>query len=213
MTGITTDEFCRQRPFVFHVTARENAAVLRSTRRIDTTLSLLEAAGRLDLAGSRRIDYLTLALKDGQVVLKDQKPLIPANTQLEGGWAFEDFVRYLNGLTYFWPGNEHSPIGAGRRLLDHYEADGPLVLRIPTRDLLDVNSGLEPLFSPFNSGAPRYHSGKRAKRGADVFKVAAEFPRRASEVVELAFAGNTVLPDSTVFRAATHWARFFTSAI
>jgi hypothetical protein len=210
--AITSDEVCRLRPFVFHVTARENTAFLRLTHQIYPTLSSLAIAGRLDLAGLRRTQYVTLRFQDGEVVLKDQKPLIAANTELADGWSFEDFVRYLNGLTYFWPGNDQAPNGAGRRLLSRYEADGPLVLRIPTKDLLDTNAGLQPLFSPFNSGAPRYHSGRRAKRGPDLFRPLAEFPRRASEVVELAFAGNTALPESTMFRTATGWAKFFTDA-
>jgi len=141
--------------------------------------------------------------------LKDQKPLIEANTELPEGWSFSDFVRFLNGFAYFWPGSESGPIGPGRRLLHHYEVDGPIVLRVPTLDLIQKNPSLPPLFSAFNSGAPRYHSGRKAKRGPDLFSVADTFPRRASEVVELAFRGNTVLPESTSLRTADGWAKFF----
>jgi hypothetical protein len=206
---ISTEDFSRLRPFVFHVTARENLSFLRSSQRICTTLNLLESAGRSELADTRRREYLILKLPDGTVVLKDQKPLIEANTELSEGWRFSDFVRFLNGFVYFWPGSQSGPIGPGRRLLQHYEVDGPLVLRVPTVDLLQKNSSLRPLFSAFNSGAPRYHSGRKAKRGPDLFSEADKFPRKASEVRELAFRGNTVLPESTSFRAGHGWAELF----
>jgi hypothetical protein len=151
---------------------------------------------------------VTVSTADGDIVLKDQKPLIEANTDLQGGWAFADFVRFLNEHVYFWPGTEQAPIGPGRRLLEHYESDGPLVLRIPTVDLLRSNSASQPLFCPFNSGAPRYNAGQRAPRGPNLFVNATLFPRRASEVVELAFAGSVVLPSTTQHRVAGGWATF-----
>jgi len=211
--SVNIKEFVRLRPYVFHISARENGSFLRGSRRLFTTLSLLEVAGRKDLAFTRRTDCLTLELPLGRVTLKDQKPLIEANTQLLGGWSFPDFVHYLNGKTYFWPGTESGPIGPGRRLLEHYEMDGPLVLRMKTIDLFAANPNLAPLFSPFNSGAPRYHSGQKAVRGPDLFTAADDFPRRASEVVELAFADNTLLPESTEYRPQAGWTRFFDSII
>lgn len=201
-------EFVRGRPYAYHVTARENATPLRKTRTVRTTADLLAAAGLGHLASTRRKDYLTVGTPDGDVVLKDQKPLIEANTDLRGGWSFADFVRFLNSHIYFWPGTEHAPIGPGRRLLDHYESDGPLVLRVPTADLLRANDSAEPLFCPFNSGAPRYNAGLPAPRGPDLFSQANAFPRRASEVVELAFRGSVGLPDTTTFRVGAGWAAF-----
>jgi hypothetical protein len=138
-------------------------------------------------------------------VLKDQRPLIAANMELSAGWALGEFVQYLNSFTYFWPGQDRGPIGPGQRLWDRYEAEGPIVVRIPTNDLLRENRGLQPEFCPFNSGAPRYHSGRPARRGPHLFTAASEFPRRASEVVEVAFRGDVTLPPTTLVRSAGGW--------
>lgn len=202
-------EFLDLRPYVYHVTSRENTEVLRRARMIRTTHTLLRLADRLDLLRQRREGYVSLRTPDGVVVLKDQKPLIEANTILAGGWNFGSYVEFLNGFTFFWPGTDVGPIGSGRRLLAHYEADGPLVLRIPTADLLNANLGIAPEFCAFNSGAPRYNAGKPARRGPDLFSPAQSFSRRASEVVELAFRGDVALPATTQSRSATGWSDSF----
>ena len=206
-------EFSRLRPFTYHVTSRENCAALRTSRQLSTTVSILRRAQRLDLLRRRRAEYVQLTTADGIVVLKDQKPLIEANTALAEGWEFGDYVAFLNSFTFFWPGTDAAPIGPGRRLLEHYKADGPLVLRFRTVDLFEANAGLTPEFCAFNSGAPRYNAGKPAPRGPDLFFSASAFPRRASEVVELAFRSDVVLPASTEFRTAAGWSSFFVPAL
>jgi hypothetical protein len=160
----------------------------------------------------RRADAVHLETPDGRIVLKDQRPLIAANVELTPEWSLGEFVEYLNSFTYFWPGNDRGPIGPGQRLLDHYEADGPLVLRIATEELMRHNTAMIPEFCAFNSGAPRYHSGKRSVRGPHLFKTAAEFPSRASEVVEVAFRGDVLLPPTILLRSVTGWASFLDRA-
>ncbi|HEY4302834.1 MAG TPA: hypothetical protein VGM82_00090 [Gemmatimonadaceae bacterium] len=203
-------EFIRLRPFAYHVTNRDNAKPLRTSKRIRTTQSLLQDGDHLHLLRKRRTEYVSVTTAGGVVVLKDQKPLIEANTALTHGWAFGDYVAFLNGFTFFWPGTDLGPIGQGRRLLDHYEADGPLVLRIATTDLFSANVNLTPEFCAFNSGAPRYNAGKPASRGPDLFAPAHEFPRRASEVAELAFRGDVVIPTTAEYRNTNGWSLFFT---
>jgi hypothetical protein len=203
------DEFTRLRPYVFHVSDRTNLPALRSTRRLRTAANLIRSANRPEWLVLRRTDPVHLATPDGLVVLKDQRPLIAANMVLTAEWSLGEFVQYLNSFTYFWPGNDRGPSGPGQRLLDHYQADGPVLLRIATEDLLRANASMQPEFCPFNSGAPRYHSGRRAVRGPHLFKPAAEFPRRASEVVELAFRGDVALPSTTLIRSAGGWANLF----
>lgn len=189
-------EYVRLRPFSYHVTARENIPHLRRTLRIESSRMLLAAAARMDLLRERRKEYVDIRVDGTTVVLKDQKPLIVANTNLTDGWDFADLVEHLNCHVFFWPGNEKGPIGPGRRLLQSYADDGPAVIRIATADLLAWNPGVEPLFCPFNSGAPRYHSGRPANRGRDLFTPAAAFPRRAAEVVEMVFVDSVGLPPS-----------------
>ena len=210
--AIELSEFTRLRPFVYHVTSRENADTLRRARRIRTTESILRSSSRLDLLRTRRSGYVAVETPDGTIVLKDQRPLIEANAALAGGWDFGSYVAFLNGFTFFWPGTEAGPIGPGRRLLDRYEAEGPLVLRIETSALLDENRDVVPEFCAFNSGAPRYNTGQPARRGPDLFATADKFPRRASEVVELGFRADVTLPVSTACRTVSGWSEFFARA-
>jgi hypothetical protein len=163
----------------------------------------------MHLIALRRERDVPVRVSDGLVVLKDQRPLIAANIALHAEWSVADFVAYLNGFVYFWPGSDRALIGAGQRLLSHYEEDDPAVLRCPTADLFGSNPHVEPEFCPFNSGAPRYHSGKRAYRGPNLFTTADHFPRRASEVVELAFRDDIELPHSTQLRSRAGWANLF----
>ena len=198
-------EYLRLRPFSYHVTARENLLWLRRSRRLEPSAELLAAADRPDVLRERRTDYVTVRGGEAEVVLKDQLPLIAANVELTGGWTFADFVEHLNRHVFFWPGTEEGPIGTGRRLLRSYADDSPAVIRVPTADLFTANESLEPLFCPFNSGAPRYHSGKPAPRGPDLYAPAGQFPRRASEVVELVFSGSVMLPSTACIYDGTAW--------
>jgi hypothetical protein len=170
---------------------------------------MIREAGATHLQALRRERDVSVRVAEGTVILKDQRPLIAANLQLPAEWSMADFVAYLNGFVYFWPGWDRGLIGAGQRLLAHYEADGPGVLRCSTSDLLAANPDLVPEFCPFNSGAPRYHSGRRAFRGPSLFTESARFPRRASQVVELAFRGDVQLPPSTQLRAESGWSSLF----
>ena len=203
------DEFLRLRPFAYHVTHRQNVALLRASSRLRTAASVIREAGALHLLALRRERDVPVHIADGAVVLKDQRPLIAANLELPSEWSVSDFVAYLNSFVYFWPGWDRGMVGAGQRLLSHYEADAPAVLRCSTADLLAANPDVEPEFCPFNSGAPRYHSGKRAFRGPNLFTAATRFPRRASAVVEMAFRGDIQLPSTTQLRSQACWAGLF----
>jgi hypothetical protein len=209
LVAFELDEFVRLRPFAYHVTHRDNVDLLRASRRIRTATSVIREAGAVHLLALRREQDVPIRVREGLVVLKDQRPLIAENIRLHSEWSVADFVEYLNSFVYFWPGSDRGLIGAGQRLLSHYEADGPGVLRCATADLFDSNPRIEPEFCPFNSGAPRHHSGKRAYRGPNLFKTAAHFPRRASEVVELAFRGDVDLPHSTQLRSNVGWVSLF----
>jgi hypothetical protein len=163
----------------------------------------------LDLLRERRKSHLLLRIDDQTILLKDQRPLIDKNADLADGWDFGDFVEYLNGHVFFWPGTHERTIGPGRRLLEHYASEGPAILRVPTQQLFDMNATSMPLYCAFNSGAPRYHDGHRVPRGPDLFTPAELFPRRASEVVELGFREGITLPVETEVFSSGGWNRVF----
>ena len=204
-----TSEFIELRPFAYHVTDRASLPRLQRDGCIRPTAELLAATGREDLLRTRRRNPVRLSVAGEVVVLKDQTPLLEANTLLTGGWSFGDFVECLNRRVFFWPGTPHGPIGPGKNLLKHYESEGPAVLRVPTRQLLEVNAGVEPLYCAFNSGSPRCQHGERVPRGPDLFTTADRFSRRASQVVELVFAAAVLLPPSSLIRDGDTWQRLF----
>jgi hypothetical protein len=185
--SFTIEEFAELRPFLYHVTARENLPRLQRTHRLDTAQYLLQAAGRPELSRLRRSMPVSLLVDGEAVVLKDQHPLIEANVLLDPPWLFGDFVEFLNQHVYFWPGDAIGPILAGARLLVHYAKELPLVLRVSVSDLLSENPDAEALFSSYNSGAPRMQRGQRVRRGLDLFRPAHAARRKRYEVIEVAF--------------------------
>ena len=195
--AFTLDQYASLRPFLYHVTARQNLARLRGTRRLESASAILRAAGREDLLRTRRPDPITITVGGDDFVLKDQRPLVAANLALNAGWQLDDFVEYLNDHVYFWPGDAIGMVGPGGRLLAHYAPESPLVLRVPFRALLAANSDVPPLFSPYNSGAPRMQRGSPVKRGPHLLRPAHQARRRPHEVVEVAFRGGLVLPSET----------------
>jgi hypothetical protein len=194
--SFTIAEYAELRPYLYHVTARENLPRLHRTRRVDPAAELMRAAGRTDLLRTRRPGPVTILVDGDPVVLKDQRPLIEANVSPTDGWDFGDLVQFLNERVFFWPGDALGPVLAGRRLLAHYEEDLPAVLRIPLMDLVAINPEGPPLFSPYNTGAPRMQRGRPVRRGPDIFRPAHEARRRRFEVVEVAFRGSLKLPDT-----------------
>lgn len=194
----------RIRPYLYHVTARQNLAALAAERILHPAAELMRRAGRSDLLRWRRTDPVSLVADGRAYMLKDQRPLIAANADFEG-CSLEEFVEYLNAHVFFWPGSAEKPVSSGLRLRQHYESESPLVLRVRTDALLADNPGTEPLFCQFNSGAPRQQSGRRVRRGLRLFSPASDFNRRESEVVEVGFRGSVRLPSDAAIRDATGW--------
>ena len=203
---INLERYVKLRPYSYHVTDAENLASLISTARIDTAAEIMRAAGRSDLLRWRRTEAIKLVVNGLNVTLKDQKPLIERTMDLESG-DFGDFVEFLNSHVFFWPGTSNGPVQSGVRLHGHYESEGPMLLRIPTRDLFEENSDLEPLFCPFNSGAPRQQHGQRVRRGAHLFSDAASFGRTEGQVIELAFRSSIHIPRTAEYLEQGAWAR------
>jgi hypothetical protein len=205
-------DFVALRPFLYHVTARENAAPLADAPVLQPAETLLRWAGRPELIRERRREDTPVTAGVHRLVLKDQKPLVAGNLQLPDGWEFGDLIAFLNRHVFFWPGTAVGPIRQGRRLHAHYEAESPLVVRMRTSALFDANPEGIPLFAAFNTGAPRRQHGQRVARGPDLFVIAADFPRRASEVVEVVFRSQVLLPADAEVSTEAGWKRLATLA-
>lgn len=187
-------EFPALRPYLYHLTARENVPRVRASGRLEPAADLLRRAGRGHLAGTRRSAHRPLPLAEGAATLRGQAPLHAGNIAFEGGWTLRDLVVSLNGRVFFWPGTADRPSAYGRRHYERYRAEGPAVLRVPTAALLAANPEVEPEFCAFNSGSPRCTGGAPSPRGPGTFAPAAAFARRAAEVVEVTFPAAVRLP-------------------
>lgn len=144
-------------------------------------------------------------------MLRDQKLLRSGNIELTGGFTFEDFVEALNARVFFWSGKDDGPIPSGKRHFARYKSESPVMLRCRFQTLLSANSTTEPLFCPYNSGAPRTVNGKKSPRGPNTFSKACDFPRIPSKVVEVTFVKKLFLPQDTELGhgPAGPWQLFF----
>lgn len=189
------DRYVALRPVSYHTTSADNLPLVRATGALICAERLLAhmPAGRLS---ERRKHHWSGHLDERTVVVRDQEPLHAGSIAFEPGWDIARLVRRLNQLVYFWPGTARGPIDYGERHHARYrERERLVTLRVGTRALLDTNPS-RPLFSRYNSGAPRVTAGRKSPRGAATFLHAAAFPGRPSEVVELVFEERVALPMS-----------------
>ena len=85
--GVDIEAFISLRPFLFHTTAASNLERLRVIRRVESTRRLFGQADRRNdvRLHERRKNNYTLRLKDHEVVIRDQRPLIPGAIDLRDG--------------------------------------------------------------------------------------------------------------------------------
>jgi hypothetical protein len=195
------EQFATLRPSLFHLTAALNLSRVRRTMRLDSATTILEAAGDLAATRMRRRQSRVVTIGGESIHVRDQAPLHQGNLALGDGWAFEDFVAHLNNRVFFWPGSLSGPISYGVRHFCRYEADAPVLLRIPTSAFFAANPTVPPLFCRYNSGSPRCSYGKKSPRSSKTFESAGDLAYRASDVVEVTFEGSVALPAQTEYGA------------
>src|SRR5262249_44202542 len=149
------DDLIATFPFVYHLTARVNLARISRTGLLESAAALMRRADRLDLLRVRRTRLEEIALDGCAIFLRDQAPLHDGHIPFEGGWQLPQLIESLNARVFFWPGREAGPIAHGLRHFQRYASEGPAILRIRLRSLVDANPGRTPLFCRYNSGSPR----------------------------------------------------------
>ena len=191
--AFTLTQFYSTRPYLYHLTSPRNLDLLLETRLMRSTAQLLHSSGDGKWKGTKRPQTITVNVDGRLVDLRDQQPLYDGNTSLQGGWGFEDLIRALNDFVFFWPGWASGPIDYGTRHFERYETDGPIIMRVSTRELFDAN-GAEPYFCKYNSGSPRTTQGASSPRGPDTFVRCNQASYTASNVVEVVFKDVATLP-------------------
>jgi hypothetical protein len=127
--AFTSDQFLRTRPFLFHLTGRDNVREIRKTHVLYSAAVLMQESGDTSFLRKRRAESWRVQLGAATISIRDQLPLHAGNISLEGGWLFEDVVECLNERVFFWPGNGYGPISyfycIGSNLVARYFAAMP----------------------------------------------------------------------------------------
>lgn len=193
------DRFIRTRPRLFHLTATENVHRITRTGGLTCASSLYREAGTPARARVRRKLHDRIKVGRDVIHIRDQGPLHANNAGLAPGWKIDDLVMYLNDHVFFWPGTEEGPVASGRNHFERYAADDCKVLELDTEAVFGLNNS--PLFCKFNSGSPRFNNGTPSPRGPDTFQRHCAFLGTASNVVDVTFTKQVVLPkDGVVIR-------------
>jgi hypothetical protein len=198
---VDVDRCTEVRPHLDHLTDESNLDRIRKEKVLSCAAGLMKRARCTDLLRTRRQGHEPIEVEGSTVLLRDQKPLLSGNMELTGGFTFEDFVEALNARVFFWPGTDEGPILSGRNHFARYAVELPVMLRCRFQSLLSANLAAEPLFSMYNSGAPRCTNGRKSPRGPNTFLKACNFPRSPSKVVEVTFIGRVEIPEDAEFGA------------
>lgn len=189
--------FASARPYLYHLTYRDNLRHIRELGRLFPASVLMERANRAEFIRSLRRGPRQLSIDGRVITVRDQDRLHNGNTRLLNGCSFEDLIELLNRRVFFWPGEAAGPISYGRRHFERYEKERPVIIRIGFDALLAANSDVVPRFCRFNSGSPRCSNGHRSPRGPETFLLAQDFHETPSKVVEVTFDRAIALPEDT----------------
>ena len=121
--------FIGARPWVYHLTSKDNFPTIRQQRRLESASELIGKANLPELLRRRRPTHISIRVAEADIQLRDQAPLHAANIAFEDGWQLPDFIEQLNKLVFFWPGSATGPSRYGRRHFDRYESENPVLLR------------------------------------------------------------------------------------
>jgi hypothetical protein len=194
---LSSSALSKVRPYLYHLTAAENVGRIQRARSLSSAAELFAAASRSDLGRSRRRHHEVITIGGEAIVIRDQAPLHRGNVVLPDGWSFDDLVAMLNRQVFFWPGTQSSPIAHGVRHFERYRGEDTRIIRVPLLDLVSVNPSREPNVCRYNSGSPRCNGGRPSPRSPKTFEPLTISRLRPSEVVEVTFSPDAMLPSST----------------
>jgi hypothetical protein len=195
--------YAAARPYIYHLTARENLGYIRATGRLYSTAALLTRAGEDHLAQRRRIEHLYVWVDGHRVMIRDQKPLYEGHISFDADCQLADLVGMLNQRVFFWPCSPNGNLSSyGESHWSRYESESPVLLRISLKALLEVNSTAIIDFCRYNSGAPRTTGGRKSPRGRETFVPPDSFDGPPSDVVEVTALHAVDLPHDVLLATA-----------
>jgi len=194
---MTVDEFTRSRPYLYHLTHRDNIPSILNEQRLESASVLTGRVQHPDrelFLQQRRAENVVIGNNGQSFVIRDQAQIKEAALRraLIDGCTVEKFINLLNSKVFFWP-----TLADVAKHFGTYSAERPRVLRFNTAEVFALNEA--PRFCRFNSGATRphpYYGGNAAPRGLNSFVLAGNFDYIPSKVREVTFSQFCVLPES-----------------
>lgn len=191
-------EFAQRNPFLYHLTAADNAPQIVKSRTLLSTTSIAlstirDPLKRKSFVQERRPEHAVLTGNGSTYSIRDQRPIsmIVLGRSLTPGMTTGHFIELLNRRVFFWP-----TLGRLKRHYDRYAFESPLILRVESAALLELNAHVE--LARLNTGATRCHpkyGGNAPTRGKGTFVSPAELDYGIATIAEVTFPDSCRLPD------------------
>ncbi len=204
--GFSAEDLIQIRPFAFHTSSRRNFEAIQSSRLLRSAYDLIWGTDYDYLLSGPRKESSVVRLCEGEIEIRDHRPLRLGSVRFEPGCSVSDFIRELNSRVFLWAGNASGPVHkSGKSHYERYAAEGEVfVLRVPLQSLLVRNPNRQLFVTRCNSGSARHQGGKPLVRGPSTFVLPEEARFTATQVVELSFTGVCCLPDDTQWSVTVH---------
>jgi hypothetical protein len=180
--------FVQKRPYLYHLTFRENLPHILQGKTIYSTNELLllsKVANPENISRVKRNGHTALMVDGQNRLIRDQKPISEKALAkcLTGGWSCADYYEFLNERVFTWPTLERL-----ERHYGTYKEEKPVIVRLCTAVIIERNPHVK--FCRLNSGATRansYLGGIPPFRGADTFQCADDYDFPVGSVAEVTF--------------------------
>jgi hypothetical protein len=184
--ALDLERFAAAYPILWHVTSAMNVERIRRTMVLESSASLMRAAGDETWLRKKRTKDIRLLVDAETVILRDQQPLHEGHIAWEGGWDMPRLIEEINRRVFFWPGDRRTPTKNAERNVAGFMASGDYVsLRLPFAAVRRL-PGVRVEYCRVNAGAPRTVNGKKAPRGPHTFSAHGAWHGTVSEVREVA---------------------------
>lgn len=183
----------KKAPYLYHLTDQSNLKLILKYNALFSTTELVKmstAEVAKDYLKEKRFTHTLVIIGDEAVKVRDQKPLNSAlGRSLLDNWTTKEWIHHLNKRVFTWPN-----LNRLRRHYGTYKAENPIILRLKTDEVLQLNNNNVELCR-INSGDSRcsaYYDGNPVPRGKDTFKKTDDY--EFGEIAEVTFLKKCVLP-------------------
>lgn len=190
-------EFCKERPYLYHLTDKDNLPLILNSRTLLSTVDIAQMAlskeDAKNFLQSKRENHCTLSVNGTDYKIRDQNPILMKvlERSLSDGLTTGEFIELLNKRVFWWP-----TIDRLNRHFNRYVNEHPVILRVSTSEMLALNKNVE--LCHLNSGATRCHpsyGGNAPTRGIESFLSPSNYDKSIASVAEVTFVNKCQLPE------------------